>query len=230
MQNIVLLHGALGCSSDLNAISSELEKNDLKPYRFSFSGHGKTPYHNAFGIEQFTSELENYIRENNLSNPIVFGYSMGGYVALLLASKQPKLIGNIITLGTKFNWNKQTVEKETAMLNPDVISQKVPAFAKSLEQKHGENWKTLLHKTAILMWEIHEKNFLNNETLKGIQIKTLVGLGDKDNMVSMEETYHVYRTLSKANMYMLPETKHILETVNAKTLCDLILPYINTRT
>lgn len=230
MQNIILLHGALGCSSDLAVISSEFEKNNLKAHNFTFSGHAKMPYADAFGIEQFASELEEYIKTNNLLNPLIFGYSMGGFVALYLASKQASLIKNIITLGTKFNWNKQTVEKETAMLNPDIISQKVPAFARALEHKHGEDWKTLLQKTASLMWEIHENNFLNDEVLKSIQTQTLIGLGDKDHMVTMEETYHVYKSLPKANMYMLPETKHMIETVNARNLCSLLLPYIEART
>ncbi|MBL7933807.1 MAG: alpha/beta fold hydrolase [Bacteroidia bacterium] len=229
MKNIILLHGALGCASDLATIASEFEKNNLKTHCFSFSGHGKTSYGNAFGIEQFSSELKNYIHINNLSNPSVFGYSMGGYVALHLASKEASMIKNIITLGTKFNWNKQTVEKETAMLNPEIITQKVPAFAKALEYKHGEGWKTLLQKTAALMWEIHTKNFLNDEILKAINTPTLIGLGDKDNMVTLEETYQVYRTLPQANMYMLPGTKHLLETVNVKTLCNLIMPYIDTK-
>lgn len=228
MQNIILLHGALGCSSDLCNISSELEKNGFRTFSFSFSGHGGVPYRESFGIGQFANELKAFIVENKLSDPIVFGYSMGGYVALCLASKEPGLIKSIITLGTKFNWNKQTVEKETAMLNPEVIEQKVPAFAKSLEHKHGPDWKILLNKTATLMWEIHERNFLDDETLKGIQTNTLIGLGDKDNMVSLDESYHVYKTLTQANMYMLPQTKHLLETVNTKTLCNLLVAYINS--
>ena len=42
----------------------------------------------------------------------IFGYSMGGYVALHAARRHPERIGSIMTLGTKFAWDTPTAEKE----------------------------------------------------------------------------------------------------------------------
>ena len=56
---------------------------------------------------------------------------MGGYVALQLANKHPKYVQKIITLGTKFAWDKETAAKEVKMLNPEKIEEKIPAFAKN---------------------------------------------------------------------------------------------------
>lgn len=135
MANIILLHGALGSSGDLNALSKVLIRRGLSVSSFSFSGHGKTSLGPAYGIEQFALELEHHILENSLKNSSVFGYSMGGFVALYLASKQKKIIKSIVTLGTKFNWSKDAVERELKMLNPELILAKVPSFAKTLEIK-----------------------------------------------------------------------------------------------
>jgi len=226
MQTIILCHGALGSKNDLENLKLVLSNNGFNVYTFSFSGHGGTEFESDFGIHQFSIELENFILSNKLVKPSIIGYSMGGYVALYLASRSAGSIYKIITLATKFNWTKEAVEKETGMLDPKMMLEKVPAFAASLEKKHGSSWKDLLAKTAQMMRNISENNYLNIETLKTIQNKTLIGLGDKDQMVTLEETVNVYKTLPGANMYMLPNTKHPVESVNLAVFAAVITEFL----
>ncbi|HOZ88026.1 MAG TPA: alpha/beta fold hydrolase [Bacteroidia bacterium] len=226
MQNLLLLHGALGTSRDLTAIGEALEQRGIRIHHFLFPGHGEKEAPGAFHIEQFTLALEQYIVQNNLTGTDVFGYSMGGYVALALAARQTEIFRRIITLGTKFNWSTASVEKETKQLNPEIIVQKVPAFARQLALKHGANWPDLLHKTADLMRDISSRQYLDDLTLKKIAQPVLIGLADKDQMVSLDETVHVVNTLPKAFMYMLPCTKHPVETVNAGLLGQIILDFV----
>jgi esterase/lipase len=58
--------------------------------------------------------------------------------------------------------------------------------------------------------------------LQSIENKVLIGLADKDNMVTLEETTAVYKQLKNGAMYMLPNTKHPIETVNVKLLSQVI--------
>ncbi len=228
MKTIILTHGALGFKGDLENLKLALSKEEFDVYTFSFSGHGGQNFENDFSIPQFSLELENFIEKNKFVRPSVIGYSMGGYVALNLALKNPSLMNEIITLGTKFNWSKETVEKETRMLVPETILEKVPAFAKSLETKHGNNWKELLSRTSQMMRNISDNNYLNSETLMGIQTKTLLGLGDTDQMVTLEETLNVYKTLPNANMYILPATKHPVETLNIAVFTVIVKEFLKS--
>lgn len=228
MQTVILTHGALGSKADLEKLAAALRAENYNVLSFSFSGHGETEFENDFGIEQFTLELEQFILTHKLVSPSVIGYSMGGYVALNLASRSFASINKIITLGTKFNWSKEVVEKEISMLDAEVMLTKVPAFAKALELKHGEKWKTLLLRTAELMRDISVNNYLNSESLKTIKNKTLVGLGDKDQMVTLEETVGVYKTLPNANMYMLPNTKHPIEQLNTALFVELVKEFLES--
>jgi pimeloyl-ACP methyl ester carboxylesterase len=200
MQSIVLLHGALGCDTDLAALSNNLTKLGITTYRFSFSGHGNLPFEASFGVEQFTLELDNFIRTNKLSKPSLFGYSMGGYVALKYALLNGHKIDKLITLGTKFNWNDAVIEKETKLLEPSFLENKAPAFVQALKTKHGLNWQVLLSKTADMMKEINRKQFLADEQLVEIRNRVVLGLGDKDSMVSLNETLAVHKTLPNAEM------------------------------
>lgn len=226
MKTILLLHGALGSAEDLTPLSESLKNLGFSTYSFSFSGHSKTPFKEKFGIEVFTEELSQYIAENKLIDIPVFGYSMGGYVALYLAASQKNKVGKILTLGTKFKWDKEAIEKETRMLNPEKMIEKIPAFAKSLETKHGAHWKNLVIKTAELMREIGEKNYLHGDRLKQIEIPTLIGLADKDNMVTVDETCRIFKELPNSGMFMLPGSKHPIDTVNIPLLSQIILNFV----
>jgi esterase/lipase len=225
MENIILLHGAIGAADQLIPLSESLASRGFKAHCFSFSGHGKLPFQAAFGMEQFAQELEGFILEKDLLGASVFGYSMGGYVALYLAVQKPNLIGKLATLATKFDWTPEGAIKEAAMLNPETIQQKVPQFAAALQQRHGEQWVAMLHKTAALMQALGNAPLLTEERLKTIQNPVLLGLGDKDNMVSLDETRKVYSSLPKANMYMLPNTKHPIEGVNVGLLGGILEGY-----
>jgi len=222
MKNIILLHGAIGAKDQLEPIAVELKQQGYNVFTLSFNGHGQTPFAANFGIEQFALELEQFIKENNLQQPTVFGYSMGGYVALYLAHQQPSLLGNIITLGTKFEWSPDIAQKEVKMLDSKTIIEKVPKFAEALQKRHGQDWELLLQKTAEMMIVLGNKNALNLNDFTTIENKVLIGLADKDNMVTLEETTTVYKQLKNGAMYMLPNTKHPIESVNVKLLLQVI--------
>jgi len=218
MKTIILLHGAIGAKDQLEPLSQELKHIGQHVFTLNFSGHGQMPFASHFGIEQFALELEEFIQLNQLEKPHVFGYSMGGYVALYLAKQQPNLFGNIITLGTKFEWSAEISQKEIKMLDAKTIIEKVPKFAEALKARHGNDWELLLQKTAEMMLSLGNKNILSLNDFSNIENKVLIGLADKDNMVSLEETVAVYKQLKHGAMYMLPHTKHPIETVNVSLL------------
>jgi pimeloyl-ACP methyl ester carboxylesterase len=222
MKPLIFLHGAIGAEDQLQPLCSYFSQHGYATHSFSFSGHGKMPFKERFGIEQFSAELLEFIQKNKLEQPHVFGYSMGGYVALHLAKHYPELCGTIITLGTKFNWSPEIAEKEIKMLDPENILSKVPKFAQALELRHGPEWKTLLKKTSEMMMGLGNKNVLTEIDFKNIPNKIVIGLADKDSMVSFDETLKVYQHLPNASMYVLPDSKHPIEAINLSVLSAVI--------
>lgn len=111
------------------------------------------------------------------------------------------------------------------MLDSKTIIEKVPNFAEALQKRHGQDWELLLQKTAEMMLSLGNKNALSLNDFASIENKVLIGLADKDNMVSLEETTAVYKQLKNGAMYMLPNTKHPIETVDAKFLLEIIIRF-----
>src|SRR6185312_9159050 len=104
--------------------------------------------------------------------------------------------------------------REIQMLNPEKIAQKLPAFAEALQQRHAPNdWKVLLEKTAAMMLALGADNTLKTADYAGIATPALILLGDRDKMVSLEETVAVYKALPNARMSMLPATQHPIEQI-----------------
>jgi pimeloyl-ACP methyl ester carboxylesterase len=221
--SLLILHGAIGASSQLKAIAEKLSAN-YQVHLFDFPGHGgKTLPDKPFSIQLFSAAVLNYIQEHNLQQLTIFGYSMGGYVAMHLAKYHPEFIKRIITLGTKFHWDEATATKEIKMLDAAAIVAKVPAFAATLEEMHAPNdWKEILQRTANMLIEMGRDNPLKPEDYKEIRIPCLIMLGDRDKMVTLEETVTVYKSLADAQMAVLPGTPHPVEQVDPALVSYLI--------
>jgi pimeloyl-ACP methyl ester carboxylesterase len=227
MPHIILLHGALGSKAYMQPLAEALP-GSYQVHTFNFSGHGGSPFPSApFSISLFSEELKAYIQTQGLTQAHIFGYSMGGYVALYLAKQAPELIGSIITLATKFHWDEATAARELKMLDADTIVQKVPALATLLQERHQPNdWRELLERTKELLKGLGLSNALQLEDYASITNKTLLLLGDRDKMVSLDETVAVYKQLPNAQFGVLPNTQHAIEHVKIELLCRFILDFL----
>jgi len=220
MRTIILLHGALGFGSDLSILSHELTKRGVDSRSFTFPGHGWEPFCGNTGIAGLSDALGRFISDSGLQKAHLFGYSMGGYIALYHAATRGTG-GNIITLGTKFSWTKETVLKETQALNPAVIEAKMPAFAATLREKHADPEK-LLTGTAGMMEEIGKVQFLNSKTFSAILNPVLVCRGDSDRMVTLEESLHAVKAMPNASFHEIAPARHQLESVDVQMLANTI--------
>jgi pimeloyl-ACP methyl ester carboxylesterase len=226
MQHLILLHGALGSSEQLKALEQSLSDN-YQVHVPNLPGHGGTGLQREFSITFFAQYLEEYIEQPNLKGASVFGYSMGGYVAMYLAKQKPELIGKIITLATKWSWSEEIAAREVKMLQPEVIGQKLPQFAQALAQRHApDDWKEVLHKTADMMLQMGKNNPLKHEDLAQVTTPSLIMLGDRDKTVSLQETVEAYQHIPGAQMAILPKTSHPIEQVDTEALTFFIRRFI----
>lgn len=226
MPNLILLHGALGHSEIFEPFLKELSRY-FTVHTPLFSGHGNTELpENGITIEKYTQELKDFIVKKNLNDVHIFGHSMGGYVALCYALENPEHLNSIMTLGTKFDWTEEQAIKESKMLNPEVIAEKIPKYAELLEKQHGEKWKQLLPAIANLMISLGKNPPLKDQ-LVTINFPVQIMVGDKDNMVTLEESVHVYRELSNAKLAVLPDTRHPMDKIRPHLLFNLMKDFWN---
>lgn len=226
MKTILLLHGAIGAADQLEPLAAQLRES-YTVRTLNFSGHGGTADNGAFSIPAFAQEVLAYLDAEGLLQVSIFGYSMGGYVALYLAKQHPERVEKIVTLATKFHWDEPTAAKEAQMLDAEKIAIKVPAFAAALEKRHAPNdWEALLNKTKDMLHAMGANNPLQVADYAAIQTPVTVCLGDADKMVTLDETLAVYKTLPHAKLAVLPATQHPIEQANILLLAFIIKQFI----
>ena len=221
---ILLLHGALGSKDQFGNLKKYLSQS-YEVVDFNFSGHGGKPFNlDTFSINGFTSEILMFLEENKISEISIFGYSMGGYVALDLALKSPEKVEKIFTLGTKFQWSPEIASKEVKMLDPEIIEAKVPKFAFALQKRHAPNdWKKVLNKTVQMMTELGNGKAIPLNEFSKIEKQVIIGLGELDNMVSKEESLKVSKLLPNGVLELFDGFKHPIEQTDPQTLAKRIL-------
>jgi esterase len=88
-QPIIVLHGLFGSSDNWLTIGKALSEK-YKVYLLDQRNHGQSPHHDEFNYHVMASDLEEFIREQEIKNPIIIGHSMGGKTAMQYAVNHPE--------------------------------------------------------------------------------------------------------------------------------------------
>jgi len=223
---IALLHGALGSASQLEPLNKVLEEKGRMVYSLNFSGHSGRPFsENGFGIDVFANDVLSFLNQENIDSVDLFGYSMGGYVAIWLAHQHPSRIRNVLTLGTKFDWSPESAEKEIKKLDAEKIQAKIPAFARILEHRHAPyDWKNLIAKSSEMMYDLGQKPLLTEEIFSTLPNTIDILLGDQDDMADRVYSETVAGWLSHGAFHLLENTPHPIEKVKLEMLVRFLNP------
>lgn len=222
---IVVLHGALGSAEAMRPVIAALGALGQVTV-LEFPGHGSTPLGEgeAFGMETFAVALERAVRRVPGPAPFVFGYSMGGYAALLLASRAPELLAGVVTLGTKFEWTPEFAADEALRLDADALMEKVPRFASLLEARHegAGGWRPLLARTAALLHDLGSAPMLTPAQLNAVSIPVCIAAGTRDDSLSAAECKRVAAAIPDAIYVALQDVPHPVERAPADMLVSIM--------
>jgi pimeloyl-ACP methyl ester carboxylesterase len=224
MIDLLLLHGALGAADQLVPLAERLAGR-ARVHVVELEGHGRTPPRGrAFAMEHFAESVVEALDALGIARAEIFGYSMGGYVALHLAATRPERVTRVTTLGTKFRWDPELAEREAHRLDPATIRAKVPRFAEALEARHAGagGWEAVLGSTAALLRSLGARPLLDDAVLGAIAQPVRVMVGDRDATVTVEESAGAYRALGNGELVVLPRTPHPLEQVDVGQLAAFV--------
>lgn len=217
---LLLLHGALGSRAQLGPLASVLESR-FATYALDFMGHGTADLTDPLTMERLVDQAADYVRTHGLAPVAIFGYSMGGYVALQLASSQPELVRAVATLGTKLHWDPGVAVQVGAKMNEETIAQKVPKLAAALQLEHtGIGWERLCRESRDMLATLGERPLLTRESFAGIAQPVRLMVGDRDDTVTLEETAATYALLPQGQLEVLPRTGHPLARVDVERLAS----------
>ncbi len=226
MRNIVFIHGALGDATQMESFA-HFFKTAHQIHIINLKGHGVDSGNDAiFSMQQMVDDVAQVIQENMLKEVVIFGFSMGGYIGMCLAKQYPELVNALITIGTKYEWSYDIALAQSAFFDTNKIVTKQPAFATSLSNVHGDNWKKVVEKTGNMIHALGHAPLLHEADYKNILCPTMIMLGDRDRMVSTTETMQVYRQLPKGSLCILPKASHPFEQLDYALLSTIVKHFL----
>lgn len=213
--NLLLLHGALGSARQLNPLQER-----MGGIAIDLTGHGgrEIPA-GGLTFDHFIEDIDRAFTEQKWKSAHLFGYSMGGYVALLYAAKHPERVESVVTVGTKLLWTEEGLHKELRKLDPDIMEAKVPAFANALAEVHGrDRWHDVVRAIAKSMSELAALPLLTAQVCSRIECRVLLFVGDNDTTAVPHDTRVFASGLKRANVEVLLGTRHPFEEVDINAL------------
>lgn len=220
--HLLILHGAIGAKKQFATLVKILSE-DFTVHCLEFYGHGDSiDFDGEISIDLFVQQTKEFLEVNKIDKPFVFGYSMGGYVALRLEAELQGSFSSVLTLGTKFDWNPESAARESKMVNPEKIKEKIPQFANYLETLHGNNWEKLLIKTGSMMLEMGDQPPITTSLLKGIQIPVKCVRGSQDVMVSEDETRWAVDAIPNSSYLEIVDWPHPIDKLPTSDLAKMI--------
>ncbi len=227
---LLLLHGALGSPATLQPLAEALETalaGALTIKTLAFSGHGGQPVNPAtFTLPHFGGEVCDFLRAEAAPTH-VFGYSMGGFAALLAAQQEPARFASLTALGTTLDWSPELVAAATAFINPAVIQAKAPGFAEQLRQRHAPaDWTAVVTATARLIAAAGAAPLLRPENFRHLAVPVQLLVGDADEAAGPAAMAGFAAHLPQGRFEVLPHTPHPLERVDLAMLAKKIADFV----
>ena len=169
-------------------------------YLLDSRGHGQSQPVTEYHYADMAEDVCQFIQALGLEHVTYYGFSDGGIIGLLLASKYPKLLDRMIISG--------------ANTRPDAVSKRVVRLFKVIN---------FLHKKPLFELMLTEPH-ITKEQLQAIETPTLVLAGSKD-LVLEEDTRFIAESIPKATLQILPGESHTSYIVHKEKIAELILDY-----
>lgn len=92
---LIILHGLFGSLDNWMTLSKKLGEL-FEVYIVDARNHGFSPHADEFNYEVMADDLNEFITEHKIINPIVLGHSMGGKTAMQFAMNYPNKLSKLV--------------------------------------------------------------------------------------------------------------------------------------
>ncbi|AXG69041.1 sigma factor SigB regulation protein RsbQ [Kordia sp. SMS9] len=229
--NPILLFPGFSCTGDVwNETVKELSKTN-ECHIFTFAGFGNVPAIESPWLETIKNEVQKYVARKNLEKPTIIGHSMGGSLALWLASENPETYKQLIIV--------DGLASIGALMIPDFSPEKVSydnpfakqqlemdatAFNKMATQMAAGMTLTKEKQPTLVSWmeQADRKTYVNGyidlmkldlrENIKSIQIPvTIMASVSFYPKPQVEKLYtEQYQKLTNKNMLYVENSAHFI--------------------
>ena len=199
---LLLIHGNGEDHEIFDRLVTELEKK-YTVYAIDSRGHGKSSDVDKFHYDDMVRDIVSLIEIEKLEKPILYGFSDGGIVGLLLASNYPSLLSKLIISG--------------ANSHPTGLKIKWQLLFHFLFLKHKDS------KIKLLLTEPN----ITREMLEKIEIPVLILAGQHD-MVKKSDIVFIAKHIRFGELKIVANEDHSSYVVHSEKLYPLLEMFLKS--
>ncbi len=221
-RTILLLHGAAGCTQvETAALLRRLELHH-RVLAVDFSGHGASTDDVDFSADRFADNARAVLDAKGIERADVFGFSMGGYMALHFAHQHPNRVGRLAIHGTNIDWDDKQVEAMQQRMDVEAIHQRRPDLAADLDAVHTD-WAALFRRMQDFVATLPAHSAIMRQIAASLDHPTLVSAADRDDLFPLDTSVALHSHLPDSRLAVIPGDRHALQALDL----DLIAPLLH---
>ncbi len=240
-QPLVLLHAAYMTIDAMGEVVPELAKT-RQVIAVELLGHGHTAdVDRPLSYEQMADDTAALLRHLDIEQADVFGYSMGGGVALQVAVRHPEVVRKLVVASASYTSDGMHPEllEMIPSITPEVFAGSPIEEVYLRTAPNPDAFPTLVAKLKQL--DMEPFAWLP-EDIRGIAAPTLLIIGDSD-AIRLEHAVEMFRLLGggvmgdmgglpKSQLAVLPATTHFIPPGSglmdrADWLLSMIVPFLD---
>ncbi len=222
-ETLLLLPGLLGSISRQWLNFVPLLSPDFRVVLMDLRGHGRSGNNApALQADRMVKDIVGLLDALQITAVHIAGYNLGGYLGLQLVLSQPRRVQTLLMHASKFYWTQEAAAKMRAQLDPDDLAAKVPTYADQLVQEHGgRQWRILVRQAGDLISHLVDHG-LTEGMIKRVQTPILVSVGDRDELIPLNEAQRLSRMLPNGRLLVLPGVRHPYQTIPVVPLIPMM--------
>ena len=197
---IILIHGNQESHEIFDKLIERL-KNNYEVFAIDSRCHGQSENPKEISYRLMSEDIIQFIKELNIEKPILYGFSDGGIIGLLIAIKEPDLLSNLIISG--------------ANINPDVFT----TFDLLLTKVFY-----FFTRSKYIKMMLDEPN-IPIEDLRKITIPVHVLVGEKD-VIRLEHTKLIVNNIKNSTLEIIKNENHGSYIIHSNKLYEIIKKYL----
>lgn len=229
-QNLIMLHGWKQDVSSFWEVAGLL-KGQFTLWLIDLPGFGRSDNpKTAFSVSDYAEIIKDFINQMGIKNPILLGHSLGGRIAIKLASKYPQILYKLILEDSAGIRPKRDIPKFIFYTLAKIFKYLVPNIFNLKEKVRVKFYKGLEsdYLTAGSLKDTFTKVLNEDLTadLPRIKTETLIIWGKQDKSVSPSVGKRMYQSIEKSKLIIFENVGHFPHLENPERFVYYVKDFI----
>lgn len=226
---LLFIHGAAGSTLNETAPLIRHLEPSFHTVGVDLSGHGASSFvpDGSLRMEAFVQDAIAALDAVDEPSAHVFGFSLGGAVAIRLAQVYPECVGRLALFQTNVRWPADLASRMERRLNLERKPQQPPERAHDVTDVH-ENPERLFRELRSFIETLPVASEPMWHTLSEVTAPTLVSSVDRDPLFDLDVPRTLHEKLPNAQLAILPGAAHSLTEAPLSILASLVRNFLRT--